>query len=178
MQRLPFGSFTRLSVVACLICLAFPEAVAAAGESEEIEFARGVVKAKLETERTGSEIDWINLETSKTGRLRIIETQILDRGLPCRWYQWSVETGPDAKIETAGRGCRVEGGEWLLEETVVVRETVEVRVPVEVVRPAPEPKDPMAEVTFTRPETMSGVEPVKRPGPDSGESQRGTWQED
>jgi hypothetical protein len=178
MQILRFDSPPRLWFVACLITLGLSAAGAAAGESEEIEFARSVVKTKLETERTGTKIDWINPETETPGRMRIVETQILDHGLACRWYEWSVEAGSDTKIETFGKGCRLGNGEWLLEETAVVRKTLRIRVPAEVEQPAAEPKDPMAEVTFTRPETMAGIDPDETAGPDGGGAERGTWQED
>jgi hypothetical protein len=128
--------------------------------SAEIEFARSIVKARLETERTGTEIEWTNPETGNNGRMRIVETQILDRGLPCRWYEWSVETDAGADISTDGKGCRLANGEWLLEETAIVREIRNVPVPVAAPASEPEPEtesaDPMAGVTFTRPRTLRG----------------------
>jgi len=178
MQTHRFGSFQRVMLAACLISLAFPVTWAAAGEREEIEFARSVIKTKLETERTSTKLDWTNPETGKTGTMQIIETQILDRGLACRWYEWSVEADADTKIEAKGKGCRLQNGEWLLEETAVVNKTVRIKEKVEVERPAPEPKDPMAEVTFTRPDTVVGEDPSGKSGPESGGIDGNSRQED
>jgi len=167
----------RLTPIALVALLALPEA-AVADPKEEIEFARGVVKAKLESERTGVSIEWTNPETGNVGRMEILETQILDRNLPCRWYEWSVDGAGGSNIETEGKACRLRTGEWLLEETAVVRETKRVEVPVEVVKPAPKPEDPMAEVVFTRPDSMvepgapGNVEPVE------GGTTSGSQQED
>ena len=99
MQIPLFYYLSRLSVAACLIALANVGA-AAANESKEIEFARAVVKSKLETERTGTEIDWTNPDSGIKGRLQLVETKILGRGLACRWYKWSVKLDSATKIET------------------------------------------------------------------------------
>jgi hypothetical protein len=133
--------------------LASPAEADSAAPAAEIDFARSIVKARLETERTGTEVEWRNPETDNVGRMRIVETQILDRGLPCRWYEWSVETDSGSDIETEGKGCRLANGEWLLEETAIVREIRTVPVPLTVVAPEPEPQpaDPMAGISFTRP---------------------------
>ncbi|MDX1710742.1 MAG: RT0821/Lpp0805 family surface protein [Rhodovibrionaceae bacterium] len=149
--------FIRGLVLAALTASPALSQVAIAGPQEEVEFARAVVKAKLETERTGVAIEWKNPESGKAGQMEILETQILDRSLPCRWYEWSVKYAAGSTIETEGKGCRLRSGEWLLEETAIIREQVRVEVPVEVVKPAPqpEPKDPMADVVFTRPDSMS-----------------------
>ena len=141
-----------------------------AADKEDIAFARSFVKVKLESAKTGSSFDWTNPDNGHKGSMRIVETQIFDRGRPCRWYQWSIDAGPKSKIETEGKGCRLSNGEWLLEETAVIRETVEVEVrvevPVEVERPAPEPKDPMDDVTYSRPDSSNS-----QTVPDSGVQQ-------
>lgn len=178
MQMSRFGSPRRASLVACLTALVVPWAGATAGEREEIEFARSVIKAKLETERTGTKLDWTNPTSGKTGSMRIVETQVLDRGLACRWYEWSLEADAETTIEANGKGCRLSNGEWLLEETAVVNKTVRVKETVEVQRPAPEPEaepkaDPMASVTFTRPDSMAGKDPGAGGTPESGETDRG-----
>ena len=174
MKTLRFGSSQRALLIAFLFVLAFSAAGVAAGEREEIEFARSVVKAKLETERTSSKLDWTNPDSGKSGTMQIVETQILDRGLACRWYEWSLESDDDTTIKVNGKGCRLANGEWLLEETAVVNKTVRVKETVEVERPvpAPEPKDPMAEVTFTRPDSMAGKVPGEN-GADAGRKAEG-----
>jgi surface antigen len=175
-----YSAIQRLVLVVLVSVMAVSSRAALADPKEEIAFARSVVKAKLESERTGTGIEWTNPETGQNGRMTIVETQILDRNLPCRWYEWSVEYKSGSTIETEGKGCRMHNGEWLLEETAVVRERKEVRVevPVEVERPAPEPKDPMAEVAFTRPDSMADTSLPTETKPVGGAATGGSQQEE
>ena len=182
MQKILIGRVLRRSVAAGAAVATLAAFSVAADDRQEIEFARSVVKSKLETERTGTGIDWTNPDTGKTGTLRVVETKIVGRGMPCRWYEWSIKVDAATKIETKGKGCRLAKDNWLLEETAIVRKTVKVKVKVKPKAkakppPPPEPKDPMAGLKLTRPKSMAGVvEPAaERP---AGDPARATQQKD
>lgn len=133
----------RLGLLALVFSALFC-APALAQSDDEIEFARGIVKARLEVDRTGSEYRWTNPDSGNSASMTILETQILPGNLPCRWYRWSMDrSGGDLKVE--GKGCRLSNGDWLLEETAIITRTRRVEVPVSSPAPTPVTPQPAAE---------------------------------
>ena len=136
---------------------------AAAEIDDELEFARGVVKARLEVDRTGTSYRWSHPTSGNSGRLTIVETQISANNQPCRWYRWTMQVSGD-DIAVDGKGCRMDNGDWLLEETAVVTKLRRVEVPVAQPSPAPAPapepesapapaeSDPLESIDYTLPE--------------------------
>ncbi len=176
---------TRVSVAAMIVStIFFPLCAHADIRGDDIRSIKTLTERMLETAKTGTSAAWESSTSGATGRVRIISTDHETGRQPCRRYEWSIETVSGEELITRGEGCRATGGLWTLSERSTRRGSprAEPEAPLparpapttreeppdrtdlpaavlktEAASPAPveEPKDPLADLTFTRPPRSS-----------------------
>ena len=112
-------------VLAVLIVLGLAGPAAAATEFGDIPFLQARIGQALETERTGSEVDWSNPETGSSGTIRILRTYFPELERPCRDYERMTRQADGAEIVVRGTGCRDAAGRWRLKEDEQAKATPE-----------------------------------------------------
>lgn len=92
-----------------------PPAGAAAADPDD-DYVLPLVNQALESEKTGVERPWLNVETGSRGVIVVERTFYRDPRTPCRDYRRTIERGGAAPVTINGTGCRVGPERWSLDE--------------------------------------------------------------
>lgn len=118
-------------------------ATAAHGDdARDVGFLNDVMNQRLETQREGVPVPWLNPSTGNSGNITILGTDFRNPPEPCRTYRRTTERPDGATTMIEGYGCRIGEGLWQRTET---RSTVSSD-PAPVARAEPEPLVPPPEI--------------------------------
>ena len=113
--------------------------VAAREDFRDVQYLFGVILQRLETQRVGVEVPWMNPETGNRGIIVIDRESTDSSGSPCRDYRRITEVPGEAPIIHSGRGCRDNTGRWRVQpEVAAVPPSVPSRDPGPAARAEPE----------------------------------------
>lgn len=93
-------------------------AVPAEGASD-VDYLADVINQRLETQRTGAEVPWLNPSTGSGGDFVILRTDDSDPEQPCRTYRRTTERPGEPTIVVEGNACRIGPALWQWTETAV-----------------------------------------------------------
>jgi surface antigen len=83
----------------------------AAGQSDA-DYLADVMNQRLESQRTGVEVPWMNPSTGNGGMIVIFSTDDSDPERPCRSYRRTIESPGEPTIVIEGNACRVAVSIW------------------------------------------------------------------
>lgn len=96
--------------IGSLVSQAFDERLDAADRQAQREAAYYA----LETQRSGTRVDWRNLESGHYGHIQPVRTYTNTRGQDCREFMSQVSLGT-ARQKVQGTACREPDGSWQLQ---------------------------------------------------------------
>ena len=115
-----------------------------ADDARDVGHLNDVMNQRLENQRAGVEVEWLNPFTGNRGTIIILGTDMTDPELPCRTYRRTTERLGAAPLVVEGRACRVEPGLWQRNESAVSAGSGAGDSPV--ARARPEPREPPPEI--------------------------------
>ena len=125
-----------LSIAAVLLALS-----AYADDARDVDYLADVINQRLETQRSGVEVPWLNPATGNRGIIIITGTDMHDPAQPCRTYRRTTERLGGATSVVEGRACRI--GEGLWQRTESAASAVPGADPAPVARAEPEEPPPV-----------------------------------
>ena len=92
---------------------------ALADDSRDADYLADVINQRLETQRTGVEVPWLNPATGSSGVIVIVRTDDSDSERPCRDYRRTTVRPGEPTLIVEGSACRVGQMLWQRTETAV-----------------------------------------------------------
>ena len=133
----------RIALAIVAVGLSLP--AAAREDFRDVQFLFGVILQRLDTQRVGVEVPWMNPETGNRGVIVIDREDTSSTGTICKDYRRITEVPGEAPIIHSGRGCQDGTGRWRVQpEVAAVPPTAPAGdpSPTPVARPDPEPTEP------------------------------------
>lgn len=90
-----------------------------ADDSRDADYLADVINQRLETQRMGVEVPWLNPTTGSSGMIVILQTDNSDPNLPCRTYLRTTERPGEPTLMVEGTACRVGERLWQRNETSI-----------------------------------------------------------
>lgn len=106
----------RIALAIMAIGLSWP--ALAREDFRDVQYLFGVILQRLETQRVGTEVPWMNPETGNRGVVAIDREDTNSSGSLCRDYRRITEVPGEAPIIHSGRGCRDDTGRWRVQPEV------------------------------------------------------------
>ncbi len=118
--------------------------VVSAAEVSDADYLADVMNQRLEFQRTGGEVQWLNPSTGNGGIVILLSTDESDPERPCRSYRYTIEQPGEATIVVEGDACRIAASLWQRSETPVSLTLGTDPMPITppVARADPEPAEP------------------------------------
>ncbi len=129
----------RTGIALSLAAIAFASS-AFADDARDVDYLADVINQRLETQRSGVEVPWMNPATGNRGIIIITGTDMRDPSEPCRTYRRTTERLSGDTTVVEGRACRVGDGLW--QRTESAASATPSPDPAPVARAEPEPVEP------------------------------------
>ena len=117
---------------------------ALAADVSDADYLSDVMNQRLESQRTGGEVPWLNPSTGNGGIVIVLSTDESDPQRPCRSYRYTIVDPSAPTIIVEGNACRVAVSIWQRSEAAVSLTLAPDPAPSTppVARADPEPTEP------------------------------------
>ena len=92
---------------------------ASADDASDTDYLADVMNQRLETQRNGVEVPWLNPSTGNGGIVVILRTDDSDPQRPCRTYRRTTERPSEPTVVVEGNACRIAPLLWQRSEAPV-----------------------------------------------------------
>ena len=115
-----------------------------ADDARDVGYLNDVMNQRLETQKQGIEVPWLNPATGNSGNIIILGTDFRNPPEPCRTYRRTTERLDGTITIVEGFGCRSPEGLWQRTETQAT--SLGAPGPSPAARAEPEPRVPPPEI--------------------------------
>ncbi len=113
------GVMAMKTVLTALLAAVLIATGALADDSRDADYLADVINQRLETQREGVEVPWLNPVTGSSGIILIVRTDESDPNLPCRDYRRTTVRPGEPTTMVEGTACRVGERLWQRNETSI-----------------------------------------------------------